>query len=107
MWQNDMNRRKEHPQKRGRPKITLHDLEEELAIKKEKIKEMEKSATFLLTDAKDQIIDEMDLEEYNELLDTDDDPSDSEAETCFESNSLNAKMRCSKGNQIILCCFSW
>lgn len=81
MWQNNLNHRKRQPQKRGRPKITLQDLEEELAIKKEKIATMQKCVTSLLTNAQHEIIEEMDLEEYNELLDSDNDPDDSDAET--------------------------
>lgn len=78
MWQNNLNCRKKHPQKAGRAQITLEDLEEELKMKKEKIDGMQTCVDHLISTAKNEIIDEMDLAEYEELLATDEDESDAE-----------------------------
>lgn len=75
MWQNELQRRKKQPQKRGRPKISFTDLEKELEIKKEKVRKMDNSLKKLQDRAKDEVIEESDLEEYEELLATDDEDS--------------------------------
>lgn len=85
MWEDELNCRKRGPQKRGRTKITLADLAEELRIKQEKVRIMSGSLGQLHARAKNEVIDEDDLEEYEELLGTDEDDSD------IEVDSLNGK----------------
>lgn len=68
MWQAGMTRRK-----RGEPPIALAELAKELAIKKEKIQRLEKSKNLLQSrlDLNDYVVEESDLEEYEELLNSD------------------------------------
>lgn len=72
MWEKDLHNRKKTTQKRGRPKITISDLEEELEIKKEKVLKLGQSLHNLIIRSNDDILDESDLDEYEELLETDD-----------------------------------
>lgn len=74
-----MNRRKKLPQKRGRPKITLQDFQEELKIKQEKVRTLEESLKLMQARTSDEQIDESEIDEYNELMATDDDYTVSES----------------------------
>lgn len=80
IWQNNLNRRKRKPNQRGRARITLEDYEEELRIKTESVQRMDGTLAKLRRRVQDEVLDEIDLAEYEELLqetDEDDDSDDS------------------------------
>lgn len=85
MWENDFKHRK-RSNKRGRPKITFADLEQELKIKEEKVQRMDTCLKKLQKRVEDQVLEESDLEEFEELLASDED--DSDLETAANDNGI-------------------
>lgn len=71
-WITNLERRKRRAGKRGRPKISIEELENELALKVEAISTMTTSLDKLTEKTSDEIISESDLEEICDLLSTDD-----------------------------------
>lgn len=88
MWEFEMNRRLKGTQKRGRPPISLTDLARELNVKVEKTRRMENTLKQLNSRVRDEIIEDSDLEEYEELLD-----SEIEYSTSSESDNGMKQIR--------------
>lgn len=68
----DINRRMQRPKKRGRPKVTISDLSQELETKREILERMEECLGKMRCTDKIQIS-ESDLEEFDDLLSSGDD----------------------------------
>lgn len=71
-WQYNLHQSKKQPNKRGKPKIPIEDLNAELQSKEESVEIMRSSLNRLKKRTKDQTITDSDLEEFDELLSTDD-----------------------------------
>lgn len=71
-WQTNLYRKKRRAKKRGRAKISIKDLKNELKVKQECEKRMKNSLELLKKRTKDQMVTESDLEEFDELLLTED-----------------------------------
>lgn len=67
-----MDRSKKLPDKRGKPKISITVLKDELKIKKEIAKKKESTLKYLKRQTANAVISESDLEEFDGLLSTDD-----------------------------------
>lgn len=67
-----MDRSKKKTKKRGRAKISVEELNKELKIKEERVNIMRSSLKQLKKKTKHEVVTESDLEEFNELLSTDD-----------------------------------
>lgn len=76
-----MNQRLKKPNARGNPKVTIEDLDNELVSKVEILSTMEESLRLMRNFTDGQIISESDLEEFDDLLSTDDEDESAEAET--------------------------
>lgn len=87
LWENDFKHRK-RPKKRGRTKANLADLEQELEIKTEKVQRMDTSLKKLQKHVEHQVLQESDLEEFEELLASDEDDSDLETAANENGNFL-------------------
>lgn len=66
-----MERSKKHPNTRGKPKISVEVLKNELKIKEESVSRKEASLKYLKRHVREEMITDSDLEEYNDLLSTD------------------------------------
>lgn len=71
-WQENLHRSKTQRRKRGRAKIAIEELNAELHMKEETVERMRSSLNRLKKRTKDETITESDLEEFDELLSTDD-----------------------------------
>lgn len=71
-WEIILDRSKKQTKKRGRAKLSIEDLNNELELKEERLSNMQSSLRRLKKYTKDEVITESDLEEFNELLSTDD-----------------------------------
>lgn len=80
-----MERRKRRPKQRGRVKIAVAELEQELAIKTEIVSKMVATIQKLDDHTGDLIISESDFEELDELMSSSDD--ESEAQEATRANS--------------------
>lgn len=72
-WTKDFDARKKSPGQNRAPKFTLEQLQEELIVKKEKIEKLSAVLNMLDEYTVDLVVEENDMEEFEELLsDTDD-----------------------------------
>lgn len=71
-WQTNLERKNRQPKKRGRAKISIEDLKNELKVKQENEERMKNSLERLKKRTKDQMVTDSDLEEFDELLLTED-----------------------------------
>lgn len=67
----NLERSKKQPNRRGKPKITANELNAELLLKEERVKIMESSLKKLKNYTKNEIISTSDIEEFDELVSTD------------------------------------
>lgn len=83
-WEYEMSRRKRGPGKRGRAPISKNDLAEEFEVKKEKCQRMDEALKELQERTRDEILEDSDLDAYEELLNSD--MEDSETESTDNDN---------------------
>lgn len=77
----NLERSKKQPNKRGKPKIPVEVLKNELKIKEESVKRKEASLKYLKRHVREEMITESDLEEYNDLLSTDEEEGEYSTKT--------------------------
>lgn len=73
MWGIEISRRNKVAGRRGRPKVPVKDLKRAIKLKKETIEQMGRSLSAMGRHTVGQTICESDLEEFDELLSSDED----------------------------------
>lgn len=86
LWEKNLVCRIKGQNTRKRPQPNHKDLEHELEIKAEKIQRMEKSLNKIQDRIRDEVVEEIDMEEYEELLNTDEELSDGKSQKFFFSH---------------------
>lgn len=96
MWEIGFNS-KTRSRKRGPTKTSLRDLERELKLKQEKVQKLQECVNSLTKKTEELVLDESDLEEYDDLLSSDSDiDEESDAPNAFRMNT-NSSLQNSHG----------
>lgn len=85
MWEFEFNRRIRGPGKRGRAPISMTDLAKEFDVKAENFQRMNQTLKDLQGRVSEDILEDSDLDEYEELLNSD--------MECSETDSENGKQQ--------------